>query len=559
MSPGDLSDRNLPLSVCREIDAACDRFESAWLSGQRPRIEDHLAGFPPAAQRALLEELLRIDLEHRQRLEEQPTEEDYAVRFPGDIDLVRELLAEANSPVRLGDPPAPSTNGALEQPAATDHLAVPVLTDFQFIRRLGRGRHGEAWLATDTRVGEQRAVKVFHRDIEGSLAGDLLSEQQALMTLPPHRNRVRVYEFISGEKTCFQIMEYVAGEPLIRHCTPEGPLSWERAARYVADIGDALGELHAAGILHRDIKPQNILWDPERAEALLSDVGMAACAAAAHQPAGTPGYLAPELNRLATAKSDVFALAATLFTLIAGRAPFAEDSAFVSMTQARLGLERSLPELAGMPPAIEDLIIAGLEPAPEQRVELSEFIGRLRGAHLQALADMLLRLGADQANEIGLRVRARASRTTAPVGGFFRRLTQRGRAAVVSPPDEDVEIEVIAEVGGYLTALSLDGGGPLGLVFPKHREAQPDRASQPQKFHFTVVPPPKGGRLLALWTRQADALLPKEWAVSRLQGRALAIPPENSTRGMDAVLHQAIRQPRGSWAAASADFFGIEP
>src|SRR5262249_32839385 len=156
------------------------------------------------------------------------------------------------------------------------------------------------------------------------------------------------------------------GGPLSKQTRPDRPMRWERAARYAADVGDALTDLHARGILHRDIKPANILWDRSRDEALLADYGIAAYL---HQGGvgGTPGYIAPELREgQASAKSDVFSLAATLYHLVTGHPPFEAQGLVTSLKQARAGLRRPVEALRIVPQAIEEVILAGLEPDPAE-------------------------------------------------------------------------------------------------------------------------------------------------------------------------------------------------
>ena len=91
-------------------------------------------------------------------------------------------------------------------------------------------------------------------------------------------------------------MQYVSGGSLSDLLKSEGPLDWQRAARYVADVGEGLLEVHARGIIHRDVKPANILWDPRKDEALLTDFGIAARLTDPANVAGSIPYMAPEAS-----------------------------------------------------------------------------------------------------------------------------------------------------------------------------------------------------------------------------------------------------------------------
>ena len=85
---------------------------------------------------------------------------------------------------------------------------------------------------------------------------------------------MQVYAWVTVGEQHYLVMQYVAGGSLADLLKAEGPLDWQRAARYVADVGEGLLEVHAQGIVHRDVKPSNILWDPKKDEAVLTDFGV---------------------------------------------------------------------------------------------------------------------------------------------------------------------------------------------------------------------------------------------------------------------------------------------
>ena len=114
------------------------------------------------------------------------------------------------------------------------------------------------------------------------------------MTQVEHPNVVRVYAWVTVHDHHYLVMQYVSGGSLADLLKSEGPLDWQRAARYVADVGEGLLEVHARGIVHRDVKPANILWDPRKDEALLTDFGVAAHLADPAAVAGSIPYMAPE-------------------------------------------------------------------------------------------------------------------------------------------------------------------------------------------------------------------------------------------------------------------------
>jgi serine/threonine protein kinase len=439
----------------------------------------------------------------------------------------------------------------------------PQLDGFAFLRYLDHGHWGEVWLATDLVLQVQRAVKLLRTNHFTAAAVERLVEEARLMaSLPKHRNRVQVYGLFPTARNCFLVMDYVEGGSLSKH--PERPLPWAKAARYVGDVADGLAEVHAAGILHRDIKPSNILHDVQRDEALLADFGIAARAGQAGGIAGTPGYIAPELDGgAASPRSDVFSLAATLFCLIAGRAPFAAGDVLTSIEQARVGLRRPVTGLERVPRAIEEVILVGLEPQPDRRIDLDTFTARLRGAHLQALADKLLEMSRRSASPVHLRVSVAAAKETDLV---FRPIPAETRteeptrdrsyvpepAPVFTVPTGNLlRFEITADADGYLTVLNLGSSGVLKVIFPNPLARDNRiRAGQAHRLTVKLTPPPGIDRAAVIWTRHPNLLTPAEW-VSRIEaGQPTVVPPTIATRGMDFVLHEAEGHAVEGWTAA---------
>jgi hypothetical protein len=540
------------LPAARHLDEICDRFEKAWLAGQRPQLEGYLGDLREPARPALFAELLRLDLHYRRQQGDAPTEAEYARRFPEYTDLIRAVLGVvtgAEGSTVLGGPPP----------------FLPQLPNFMFHRLLGRGGFGEVWLATDESLRQARAVKLLPRGPFTERDVDRLVEEARLMArLSRHRNRVQVHTLAVGVTNCFLVMEYIEGGPLSGLTSLQRPLAWERAARYVADVADGLAEVHALGVLHRDIKPANILWDRQRDEALLTDFGIAAPVELARDLGGTAGYIAPELQESgASPKSDVFSLAATLFCLLTGRPPFDPRDVLTSVTQARAGLSRPVAALRHVPRAIEEVILAGLEPDPDRRADLATFTTRLRGAHLQALADRLLELSRRSACRVNLRVGVWAARegelVFRPVPLEAQPVEPTRNMDLVPEPapvalvhtGDLVRLEVAADADGYLTVLNLGSSGELRVIFPSP-VAQDNRvrAGGPHRLTVKLTPPAGTDRAAIIWTSRPNTLTPAQWRDRIATGEVAGAPREEATRGMDFVLHEATEQPGGDWTAA---------
>jgi eukaryotic-like serine/threonine-protein kinase len=196
-------------------------------------------------------------------------------------------------------------------------------------REIGRGGMGAVWLARDTVLGREVALKRIGL-LPGATAPDLQrAEREArLAARLNHPHVVAVFDLVDDEGDTWLVMEYVEGITLSGLITRDGALSPDEAAPLIRQAADALAAAHAAGIVHRDVKPSNMLVTPD-GDVKLSDFGIARAEADASLTrtglvTGSPAYLAPEVASGATATeaSDVWSLGATLFHALAGRTPY---------------------------------------------------------------------------------------------------------------------------------------------------------------------------------------------------------------------------------------------
>ncbi|MET8523678.1 serine/threonine-protein kinase [Nocardioides sp. NPDC004968] len=196
---------------------------------------------------------------------------------------------------------------------------------YRLERELGRGAMGAVWLATDEVLGRSVALKQLIA-LDG--VSDAAVEREAqLAARLVHPNVVAVFDLVRDDDKPWLVMEYVEGKTLAHMVRDDGPLPVEDAARLIGQIASALRSAHAAGIVHRDVKPANIVVG--RAErAKLTDFGIArgvdSQTTQTGQVTGSPAYLAPEIatGGRANPASDMWSLGATLFQALTGEPPY---------------------------------------------------------------------------------------------------------------------------------------------------------------------------------------------------------------------------------------------
>jgi serine/threonine protein kinase len=201
-------------------------------------------------------------------------------------------------------------------------------------RGLGSGGMGEVFLARDRVLGRDVALKVLRRQYAGDseFAERFLREARSAASLS-HPNIVQVYDRGETEDGASYIaMEYVPGGTLKEKISREGPLAAREAAALGAQVAEALGAAHDRGMVHRDIKPQNVLLT-EKGDAKVADFGIARAGSSVTisktgSVMGTAGYMSPEqaLGEPATPKSDLYSLGVVLYEALTGELPFTADN-----------------------------------------------------------------------------------------------------------------------------------------------------------------------------------------------------------------------------------------
>lgn len=261
---------------------------------------------------------------------------------------------------------------------------------YRVVGLVGRGAMGAVYLAHDLSLNRPVALKVML----GSLARNpamVESFKHEARTAAPlrHPNIVRIYNAGIAEGTPFLAMEYVEGEPLDRFLRRKGQVPWQTALYIGAQVADALACAHDAGIVHRDVKPANILLD-RAGRARLTDFGIANMHEAESGAAdggfvGTPHYMAPEQcgGRAVAPAADLFALGVMLYRMIGGVLPFDAESPIELVKKINAyeppRLNRILPELPDdVARAIAHLMAKEPERRPESAAAVRDVLRRLQ-------------------------------------------------------------------------------------------------------------------------------------------------------------------------------------
>ncbi|MFB7594742.1 serine/threonine-protein kinase [Streptomyces sp. NPDC056160] len=309
---------------------------------------------------------------------------------------------------------------------------------------LGRGSAGTVWLGEgpDGPV----AIKLLREDLasDQELVGRFVQERTALLGLE-HPNVVSVRDLVVDGNDLALVMDLVRGTDLRTRLERERRLSPEAAVAIVADVADGLAAAHAAGVVHRDVKPENVLLDMQGPlgpggshPALLTDFGVAKLIDSpkrtrATKIIGTPDYLAPEIveGLPPRAAVDIYALATVLYELLAGFTPFGGGHPGAVL---RRHVTETVVPLPGIPDELWQLVVQCLAKGPASRLRASELAARLREL-LPLLAGMppldVDEPGSDPAQEPG---EEEPEDTAAPAGERARR---RGAVPLVPGAQPD--------------------------------------------------------------------------------------------------------------------------
>jgi serine/threonine protein kinase len=352
-----------------------------------------------------------------------------------------------------------------------DGLTGQRLGDYHLRALLGAGGMADVYRAYDMTLMREVAVKVLASPLadDANYVDRFRTEARRVAALS-HPHLVPVYhageDKLDGQHLLYLVMPLMHGSlhDLLRQ---EGKLPYAEAVLLALQVADGLEAAHRVGLVHRDVKPENILLDAE-GQALLADFGIArevrysgqkSTSAWSGLPDGTPEYMAPEQLRGGPVdqRADIYALGAVLYELLTGKRPFAGETPHDIATQA-LGAPLIPPAAyePGIPPALDRAVLRALARDPDERYpSVAEFALALRRAVSHHPAD---EVDIASAMAVSLPDHVWSSpRPAAPGYGRGRRRARRMLAAALAAA------LLLASLGGALAALQQRGQSPRGV------------------------------------------------------------------------------------------------
>jgi len=306
-----------------------------------------------------------------------------AVRSIGDF---RRRLAETTGlepSDGLGELEQQILEGRSDQPV-TRHVA-----GYELRELIGEGAFGAIYLAQQPAVRRDVAIKVVRPELanDPEFVRRFEVEAQTVARLE-HPHIVPLHDFWRDPSGAYLVMRYLAGGSAAALLIREGPLPLDQVGRIVEEIGAALAVAHDSGIIHRDVKPENILFD-DVGNSYLADFGIAVAAGSGAElelrSAGSPLYVAPEQVRDGDVSpaSDIYAFGVVIHELLSGRAPFADADSVQSLLGRKLSerVPSILAQRPELPPAVDQVILTATDPNAGMRFpSMAEMVLAFRAA-----------------------------------------------------------------------------------------------------------------------------------------------------------------------------------
>jgi protein kinase-like protein len=402
--------------------------------------------------------------------------------------------------------------------AADSALARALPDRYQLERELGRGGMATVYLARDLKHDRMVAIKVLQPELAASLGPERFLREIKVVAGLQHPNILPVNDSGEAISRLWFAMPYVEGESLRARLAREGELPVGEAVRLLRDVVDALACAHQHGVVHRDIKPDNVLLSGHHA--VVADFGVAkALSAAADDSAltsagmaiGTPAYMAPEqatADPHADHRADIYAVGAMAYEMLTGRPPFTGPTPQAVLAAQLTDTPQSFAKARpSVPPALEALVLRCLEKRPADRWQSAgELLQRLESITLgeatatTATAPVTVKPGS--ASSRRLRVTAAVTLILLIAAGVWSWITVDEAAARY--PDDPLVWNTVGEARAHL-GFFVGGSKDTWVLEPFRRAIAADSAFAPAYIHPAELGLYTGGPASAL--RYVDAYL----------------------------------------------------
>ena len=326
-------------SVTQQVkfDAICMQFEQAWRQGQQPVIESFLEGTPEAERHLLLSQLLVLELEYVENGAGSPKIDDYLARFPDEHTHVRRAFDEHASALASASPSA-NPEGTLDHAPIAERPGSQI-GRYKLLEQIGEGGMGVVYMAEQQRpVRRKVALKIIKPGMDTKQVVARFEAERQALAIMDHPNIARVLDAGSTDSARpYFVMELVRGIPITEYCDQNKLPTAERLALFVV-VCQAVQHAHQKGIIHRDIKPTNVLVTLHDGVPIpkIIDFGVAKATnqqltertlfTAFAQMVGTPLYMSPEQAEMSgldiDTRSDIYSLGVLLYELLTGATPF---------------------------------------------------------------------------------------------------------------------------------------------------------------------------------------------------------------------------------------------
>ena len=310
----------------------------------------------------------------------------------------------------------PSSTSAKKAATQAAKLRAALADRYRIVRELGRGGMASVYLADDLKHHRQVAIKVLRPGVAALIGAERFLREVEIAARLNHPHILALYDSGEADGFLFYVMPYVTGESLGAKLHREKQLSVDDAVRITRHVAAALGHAHARGVIHRDVKPENILL--HEGEAMIADFGIALDADARGEritetgfALGTPQYMSPEQaagERDLDVRSDVYSLGCVLYEMLAGEPPYTGPTAQAIMAKRFSDPVPNVRRLRAVPPTVEQALLRALAKAPADRF-----------ASMAAFAEALTSPGHGAAGERSVAVLPFLSLSADPENEFF--------------------------------------------------------------------------------------------------------------------------------------------